>query len=37
MSLNPVTPNICQIIFDIIINPFFKLGQRIFSTAGPAA
>ena len=34
--LYPITTNICQFIFDVIINPFSIRRQRIFRTAGPA-
>jgi hypothetical protein len=34
--LNSITSNICQSIFDIIINPFFVIRQRILSAADPA-
>jgi len=36
-QLNSITSNIGQFIFEIIINPFFVIRQRIFSAAGPAA
>jgi hypothetical protein len=35
--LNPVTPHIGQIIFNVIINPLFIRRERIFSATGPAA
>jgi len=35
--LNPITSNIGQFNFEIIIDPFFVIRQRIFSAAGPAA
>jgi len=35
-QLYSITSNICKIIFDILINPFFVICQRIFSAAGPA-
>ncbi|MBW2582502.1 MAG: hypothetical protein JRE36_02740 [Deltaproteobacteria bacterium] len=35
--LYPITTNICQFIFDVIINPFLMRRQRIFCAADPAA
>jgi len=35
--LDPIASNICQFIFDVVINPFFVGRQSIFSAAGPAA
>jgi hypothetical protein len=34
--LNTITANICQVIFDIFVNPVFVIRQRVFSAAGPA-